>query len=69
MKTSMEKAWWPRCKVKVEVVRNGFTIVHQVVIQAPSKFRAVEFACYQFEADPTVDATDFEVVGVAYCTK
>ncbi len=69
MKTSIEKAWWPRFKVEVEVVCNGFTIVQQVMIQAPSKFRAIEFACYQFEADPTVDDTDFEVVGVAYCTE
>ena len=69
MTMSVEKAWWPRFKVTVEIVRNGFKIVQQTVIQAPSKFRAVEFACYQFEADPTVDDLDFEIVGVAYCTE
>ncbi len=67
MKTSVKKAWWPRFKVEVEVVRNGLKIVQQTIIQAPSRFRAEEFACYQFEADPTVN--DFEVIGVVYCTE
>ncbi len=69
MKTSVEKSWWPKFKVTVEVVRNGLKIGQQVMIQAPSKFRAEEFACYQFEADPTVNDTEFEVVDVAYCTE
>ena len=56
--------WWPKFRVEVEVIRKGIKSLHQVFVQAPSNFRAEEFACYQFESDPKVE--DFEVIRVSF---